>query len=867
MPPRESSGSLDARVEMLDQTRLPGRGGRSSAARLAAGGGRDPRACSIRGAPAIGIAGAMGVALAAQRSRRRRAPGPGAPRSRARPRGCATRGPRRSTWPGRSTRRRACAAAHRGSRRTPRGRRSPPPPGASTTTRWTRCRRIGAHALALLGRGAAHPHPLQRRARWPRAATARPSASSGRRTRPTPRSASWCRETRPLLQGVAADGLGARARRHPVHADRRRDGRLDDGRAARVTHVVVGADRIAANGDVANKIGTYGLAVLAREHGDRRASWPRPPAPSTSRRPRARSIPIEERSADEVRGLSLFGAAASRRDDVRGQPGLRRAPRPASSRRSSPSAACTARPTSARWRRRWRRPPPRPARRRDPALTPARSRARPRSAGSRGCPRSACSTSCCRPACAACGLPGRPACDACLARARAAAGAVVRRVRRPGPGRRRARAPRARGRIADARQAVAYAGPAPGAGRGAEGRTPAGARGRPGAARSRTPCRPRRWARCWCRCRSGRAARARARLQPEPAARRRAGPPLGAPGRRRAASRSREGPDQRGRRRHRAGPPGGGCLRRRAARRVPACAWLVDDVHTTGATLADCARALRAGGRAGSAAVCFARVAGARAMMRRPWVMSRSRDRSGGGREADRRGRSCSSRSRARKCPSPTPSSTTRSRSSRELTRILPPWDEATSVELELSVERNPKIERDSDRRGHRPHQGPGAPGARERRRHVRRPSIRPRASWSARRGATATGARPTHRAAAMDEVPGCRPPSPEPAEARRRPREPPSRALVKSKSFELKPMSAGGSGPAHGPAAPRLLRVPQRADGQVNVVYRRRDGDFGLIVPGLTGLTASAGTPIRPGGLRYDAQVVPTIPRCPHEH
>ena len=31
--------------------------------------------------------------------------------------------------------------------------------------------------------------------------------------------------------------------------------------------VVVGADRIAANGDVANKIGTYSVAVLAREHG------------------------------------------------------------------------------------------------------------------------------------------------------------------------------------------------------------------------------------------------------------------------------------------------------------------------------------------------------------------------------------------------------------------------------------------------------------------------------------------------------------------------------------------------------------------------------------------------------------------------
>ena len=36
---------------------------------------------------------------------------------------------------------------------------------------------------------------------------------------------------------------------------------------AGVTAVFVGADRIAANGDVANKIGTYGLAILAREHG------------------------------------------------------------------------------------------------------------------------------------------------------------------------------------------------------------------------------------------------------------------------------------------------------------------------------------------------------------------------------------------------------------------------------------------------------------------------------------------------------------------------------------------------------------------------------------------------------------------------
>ena len=38
-------------------------------------------------------------------------------------------------------------------------------------------------------------------------------------------------------------------------------------RLGHVDLVVVGADRIAANGDVANKVGTYSVAVLAKEHG------------------------------------------------------------------------------------------------------------------------------------------------------------------------------------------------------------------------------------------------------------------------------------------------------------------------------------------------------------------------------------------------------------------------------------------------------------------------------------------------------------------------------------------------------------------------------------------------------------------------
>ena len=38
-------------------------------------------------------------------------------------------------------------------------------------------------------------------------------------------------------------------------------------RAGKIKAVVVGADRIAANGDFANKIGTYNVAILAKEHG------------------------------------------------------------------------------------------------------------------------------------------------------------------------------------------------------------------------------------------------------------------------------------------------------------------------------------------------------------------------------------------------------------------------------------------------------------------------------------------------------------------------------------------------------------------------------------------------------------------------
>jgi methylthioribose-1-phosphate isomerase len=84
-------------------------------------------------------------------------------------------------------------------------------------------------------------------------------------------------------------------------------------RQKKVDRVIVGADRIAANGDVANKIGTYTLSVVAKENGVPFFVA----APLSTIDPEAKSgedIPIEERDPDEVR---IFMGNASTVKDVR----------------------------------------------------------------------------------------------------------------------------------------------------------------------------------------------------------------------------------------------------------------------------------------------------------------------------------------------------------------------------------------------------------------------------------------------------------------------------------------------------------------------------------------------------------------------
>jgi methylthioribose-1-phosphate isomerase len=73
--------------------------------------------------------------------------------------------------------------------------------------------------------------------------------------------------------------------------------------------VIVGTDRVAANGDVANKIGTYMVAVLAHRHKiPFYVACPLSTIDMTI--PSGKQIPIEERSSNEVRGFRDYHWAA-----------------------------------------------------------------------------------------------------------------------------------------------------------------------------------------------------------------------------------------------------------------------------------------------------------------------------------------------------------------------------------------------------------------------------------------------------------------------------------------------------------------------------------------------------------------------------
>ena len=116
-------------------------------------------------------------------------------------------------------------------------------------------------------------------------------------------------ETRPFLQGarltaweLLKDGIPTTVITDNMAGALMRQGLIDV--------VIVGADRIARNGDVANKIGTYSVAVLAKEHGIpvySAAPW----STIDLATPDGRAIPIEERNAREVTHVGNVQVAPS----------------------------------------------------------------------------------------------------------------------------------------------------------------------------------------------------------------------------------------------------------------------------------------------------------------------------------------------------------------------------------------------------------------------------------------------------------------------------------------------------------------------------------------------------------------------------
>ena len=209
----------------------------------------------MRGAPALGVAGALGVALAAlphpaHRGRRRGRADRRRPAHRRQPRRGRPPGARRAAGRAGGRARRRAGGAGRGRRGLPRHRRRAAP----------RC------STELCGPARCGCTPTATRARWPASSGAPRSAWSGRCTRAAGSATSWptrrarcCRAPGSPRVELATLGIA-----HRVVVDGAGPSVIARGL---VDAVVVGADRIAANGDVANKIGTYPLALAAARAG------------------------------------------------------------------------------------------------------------------------------------------------------------------------------------------------------------------------------------------------------------------------------------------------------------------------------------------------------------------------------------------------------------------------------------------------------------------------------------------------------------------------------------------------------------------------------------------------------------------------
>jgi methylthioribose-1-phosphate isomerase len=290
----------DDAVVMLDQRRLPAE---TVALRLSTWQqvAEAIREMAVRGAPAIGVAAAYGVALAAAKSGagsvevlREDVARAGAGLAAARP--TAVNLP----W-----------AVERMVEEAARAHRDPAALREALRERAEaihaeeveRCVRIGEHGAGLLRAGAqvlthCNAGALATGGFGTAGGVLRAAWESGRLAEV------WVDETRPLLQGarLTAWELRQAGIPHRVVADSAAGSLMARGL---VDRVVVGADRVAANGDVANKVGTYPLAVLAQRHGV--PFYVAAPLSTIDPvTPNGAAIPIEERDPGEV----LAGGAA-----------------------------------------------------------------------------------------------------------------------------------------------------------------------------------------------------------------------------------------------------------------------------------------------------------------------------------------------------------------------------------------------------------------------------------------------------------------------------------------------------------------------------------------------------------------------------
>jgi methylthioribose-1-phosphate isomerase len=265
------------RVVLLDQRRLPAEAA-ELACRSSAEVAEAIRTLAVRGAPAIGVAAAMGYALAARRGEDldEAAAGLLASRPTAVNLSFAIEAMRRAGTDPDALAERA-RELHR--------------------DEVARCEAMSEHGAGLLGRGSrvlthCNTGALATAGQGSALGVIRTAFERGRVEHV------YVDETRPLLQGarLTAWELERAGIPHEVIVDGAAGAIMAQGRA---THVLVGADRIAANGDVANKIGTYALAVLAAHH--------RLPlivvAPTSTidlAMPTGAGIPVEERAPAEV---------------------------------------------------------------------------------------------------------------------------------------------------------------------------------------------------------------------------------------------------------------------------------------------------------------------------------------------------------------------------------------------------------------------------------------------------------------------------------------------------------------------------------------------------------------------------------------